>query len=205
MEQAAGAQEIRRAGEYTSVPRSVAQFLLHLAIVYLLAKFTVLWLSSVTHNVILPLLRLPSQEGRIEFAFNHLALFSMLCGIIFGLVAGTYKHRAAQLVWIVPVIILTYRFVTFPASVFENHFDVAFHHYFARGFLIAEAHDYSELFGGWNSDYVRGLDQLTYTVPVYVSIAYGFATWVGARLGIRLPLLGVPQRVKIDGVTNGGD
>jgi hypothetical protein len=205
MAQAAAAQGIRPVDQHTSIPRSVAQFLLHLAIVYFLAKFTVLWLSAITHNVILPLLRLPSQEGRLEFAFNHLSLFSIVCGLIFGLVAATYRHRAAQLVWIVPAIILAYKFATFPASVFENHFDVAFHHYFARGLLIAEAHDYSELFGGWNSDYDRGFDQLTYTVPVYVSIAYGFATWVGGRLGIRLPLLGAPQRAKIDAVTNGGD
>jgi hypothetical protein len=176
----------------------VAQFLLQLAIVYLLAKFPVLWLSAITHNVILPLLRLPSQEGRIEFAFNNLAFFSIICGLIFGLVAATYKHRAAQLVWIVPAIILAYKFGTFPASVFENHLDVAFHHYFARGFLIAEVHDYSELFRGWNSDYDRGLDQLTYTVPVYVSIAYGFATSAGARLGIRLPLFGAPKGARID-------
>jgi len=205
MEQAGAAHGIRPVDKRTSIPRSVAQFLLHLAMVYFLAKFTVLWLSAITHNVILPLLRFPSQEGRIEFAFNHLALFSVLCGLSFGFVAATYKHRAAQLVWIVPVIILAHRFVTFPASVFENHFDVAFHHYFARGFLIAEAHDYNGLFGGWNLDFERGFDQLTYTVPVYVSIAYGFATWVGARLGIHLPLLGAPEWVKIDAVTNGGD
>jgi hypothetical protein len=198
MDHAGAAGGIRPVGQSTSIPRRFVQFSLHLAIVYLLAKFTVLWLTGVAHNVILPLLRLPSQEGRLEFAFNHLALFSVLCGLIAGFVAATYEHRAAQLVWIVPAAILIDKFATFPTSVLESHFDVAYHHYLARGFLIAEARDYEALFRGWNSDYDRGLDQLTFAVPVYVSIAYGFATWVGIRLGIRFPLLGAPRAAKID-------
>jgi hypothetical protein len=205
MEQAAATDGIGPILKSRSIPRGFAQFLLHLGIVYLLAKFTVPWLTGVTHNVLLPLLRLPSRQGRIEFAFNHLALFSVICGAVSGFVAATYKHRAAQVVWIVPAVILAYKFMTFPASVFESHFDVAFHHYIARGFLIAEAHNYEELFGGWNSDFERGLDQLKFTAPVYVSIAYGCATWVGTRLGIRLPLLGAPERAEIDPVANEGE
>ena len=44
---------------------------------------------------------------------------------------------------------------------------------------------------GWNSDYERGLDQVQFTVPVYVGLAYGVGSWAGARLGIRFPLFGV--------------
>jgi hypothetical protein len=107
----------------------------YLAIVYLVAKFTVWWLTGGAHNVILPLLRLPSSEGRVEFAFNRLALFSILCGLISGLVAATDKHRAAQLVWIVPRHSSRLPFATFPESVFESHFELAFHHFVARSFL----------------------------------------------------------------------
>jgi len=109
-----------------SILRSFAPFLLHPAIVYLVAKFTGWWLTGVAHTVILPLLRFPSSEGRVAFAFNHLALFSTLSGLISGLVAATYKHRAAQLVWIVPAIILAHKFATFPRKRLRGPFSVSF-------------------------------------------------------------------------------
>jgi hypothetical protein len=63
MHQAGAANGIRPIDKYTSLPRSMAQFSLHLAMVYLLAKFAVVWLGGEVHNVILPLLRLPSSAG----------------------------------------------------------------------------------------------------------------------------------------------
>ncbi len=171
-----------------SVARTLVEFLLHLAAVYLIAHFAVLWLSAQAHNVILPLLRLPSRESRFAFAFNHLPLLSVLCGLTAGITAAKHSHRVAQLVWVVPAIILAYKFATYPASVFENHFSVAFHYYLSGGFLIPEFRNYDEMFAGWNPDYVRGLDQLKFTAPVYVSIAYCFASWVGTRFGMHFPL-----------------
>ena len=172
---------------------TVLQFLLHLAVVYLLANSVVVWLSAQFHNLILPLLGMPSNQSRFAFAFNHLLLFSVMCGLAAGIVAATYKHRAAQFVWIVPVIILVYKFLTFPAGLFQDRFALAIHHYVAGGFLIPEFHTYQEMFMGWNSDYERGIDQVRFTVPVYVGLAYGVASWAGARLGIRFPLFGAPH------------
>ncbi len=171
---------------------TLLQFLLHLAVVYLLANFVVAWLSAQFHNLILPLLGMPSSQSRFAFAFNHLLLFSVLCGLAAGIVAATYRHRAAQFVWIVPVIILAYKFLTFPAGLFQDRFALAFHHYLAGGFLIPEFHTFQDVFMGWNSDYERGLDQVQFTVPVYVGLAYGVGSWAGARLGIRFPLFGAP-------------
>jgi len=177
-----------------SVARTLGEFLLHLAAVYLLAKFAVLRLSAQAHNVILPLLRLPSHESRLEFAFNHLLLFSVLCGLVAGFIAfvieGAHHHRLAQFAWVVPAIILAYKFTTYPASVLENHFAAAFHYYLGSGFLIPDFHSYDAMFTGWSPDYTRGLDQLRFTAPMYIGIAYGFAIWVGSRFGIYLPLPG---------------
>ena len=195
MEQVAQTDVSRR----KSFGRTIFQFLLHLAVVYLLAQFAVMWLAAQVHNVILPLLRLPSSEGRFEFAFNHLLLFSLLCGLFSGVIAATENHRPAHFVWIVPAIVLVYKFTTYPASVFENHTAVAFHHYLGGGFLIPEFHSYQEMFAGWNSDYARGLDQTRFTAPLYVSIAYACASLVGARLGIRLPGFGTPIPSKENG------
>ena len=171
------------------------QFLMHLAAVYLVANFLVLPLTAQFHDRILPLLGMPPGESRFQFAFNHLLLFGVVCGLCSGIIVAGYNHCAAQFVWTVPVAILAFKFINFPSSLFSNHFTLAFHHYLAGGFLIPEFHSYREMFAGWSPDYERGLDQVRFTLPVYVSIAYGCASWVGGRLGIRLPLLpllGVP-------------
>ena len=93
--------------------------------VYLVTNFAVLWLSAQFHNWILPLLGMPSSKSRFAFAFNRLLLFSVLCGLLSGVIVATYNHRGAEFVWIVPAIILAYKFETFPASLLENHFVLA--------------------------------------------------------------------------------
>ena len=72
---------------------TLLHFLLHLAAVYLLANFLVVWLTAQFHNWILPLLRMPSREGRLQFAFNHLPVFSALCGLSAGLGARYFFGR----------------------------------------------------------------------------------------------------------------
>jgi hypothetical protein len=167
--------------------RSLFRFLLHLSIVYLVAKFAVFWPMPIVHDRILPFLGMRPEEGRFTYAFNHLFLFSVICGACAGIIAAKYRDGAAQWVWLVPTCVFAYKFATFPSSLFEDHFALAYHHYLAGGFLIPEFHTFKEMFEGWNTDYERGLDQIRFTVPVYVSLAYGCASWVGARLGIRVP------------------
>jgi hypothetical protein len=167
--------------------RPLIRFFLNLVAVYLLAEFVVMWLAGVFHNSILPLLKMPSGESLFAFAFNHLLLFSLLCGMSAGIVAAKYNYRAAQWVWVVPTLILTFKFATFPSSLFESRLSVAFHHFVAGGFLIPNFHNYSEMFAGWSSDYAKGIDQVRFTAPVYVSLGYGFAAWAGGRLGLRIP------------------
>jgi hypothetical protein len=130
-------------------------FFANLAAVYFVARFFVMLLAGLAHNVILPLLRMPSEESRFAFAFNYLWFFSLLCGLCAGIVATKYNHRAAWWVWVVPLLILAFKFATFPSSLFEGHFAPAFHHYIAGGFLIPEFHSYREMFAGFNADYTR--------------------------------------------------
>jgi len=170
-----------------SIGRIVLQFLLHLAIIYLVAKFVVAWIAGIIYNVLLPNVGMPSSDSRFGFGFNHLLLCSVLCGFLSGVLLARYDHGAARFVWIVPAGILAYKFATFPSGLFEDHFAVAFHHYFAGGFLIPEFRSYREMFQGWNSELARGIDQLLFAAPVYVGIAYGAAGWICARLGIRPP------------------
>jgi hypothetical protein len=162
-------------------------FALHLAVVYLIAEFCVAWLGGFVLGRLLPFLGTPSRDSSFGFLFSHLLILSSVCGFVGGLVIANYRHRIARYVWIVPVAILTYKFVTFPSTLFENHFVAAFHHYFEGGFQIPEFHSYRDLFRTFNSDTARGLDQLQTAAPAYVAITYGLATWIGMRLKLDIP------------------
>ena len=61
----------------------------------------------------------------------------------------------------------------------------AFHEYFGGGFLIAEFHNYRELFQLYgNPDMRRGMQQLNATAPVYAAIGYSIGTWLGMHCNV---------------------
>ena len=94
-------------------------------------------------------------------------------------------NRVALFVWVVPLVILIYKFCVFPTTAFENHFPAAFHEYFGGGFLIEEFHSYRELFQLYgNPDMRRGMQQLNFTAPVYAAIGYSVGTWLGIYCNI---------------------
>jgi hypothetical protein len=167
--------------------RQVVRYALHLAAVYLIAHFTSLWLAAFVHNIMLPLLRHPSDASRFEFAFSHLFVFSFFpAAIIAFLNLHWSRHGVALSVWIVPAVILAYQFLTFPTSVMmDNRFVAAFHHFFAGGFFIPEYHNYEELFQLMgNPDLKRGFDQMNYTAPLYAAIGYVLGAWIALRYPI---------------------
>jgi len=98
------------------------------------------------------LLQVSSRESSFQFLFNHLTILSLLCGILAGVVTAQYRHGAMKWVWVVPTLILGYRFITYPSTLFQDHFAAAFHHYLSAGFLIPEFHTYGEMFGAWVLD-----------------------------------------------------
>jgi hypothetical protein len=161
----------------------VLWFLVHLAAVYAIVQFFTPWLAGWTHGTLLPLLHHPHSSGRFAFFFSHLLAFSFIPAFLSGLVNARFNHRAAQFVWLVPAVILAYKFVTFPAaSVFQSQFSAAFHQYFGGDFLIPEAHNFQELFSlGSNADEWRGMAQLQFTAPFYAGVAYSVAAWIGLR------------------------
>lgn len=165
-------------------------FLLHLSVVYLVANFCVSWLAGRIYDSVIPLLQIPSSESRFQFLFNHLAILGLLCGMLAAVVTAQYRHGAMKWVWTVPTAVVVYKFATYPSTLFENHFAVAFHHYFSAGFLIPEFHSYSEMFAAWSPEYVRGLDQMRYAAPAYAGIGYSAAGWLVMRFGLTLPNLG---------------
>lgn len=63
-----------------------------------------------------------------EFAFSHLFAFTFFPALTVGFMYSEwFRHRVALFVWIVPVVVLAYKFATFPSSLFQNHLAVAFH------------------------------------------------------------------------------
>jgi len=162
-------------------------FVLHLAAVYAIVQFITPWLSWWTRRILLPLLQQPTSSGRFEFLFSHVLVFSLVPAILSGLINARFKHKAAQFVWVVPAVVLAYKFATFPsASVLESRFPAAFHQYFEGGFLIPEYRNWQEFWSlvGSSADMTRGMVQMNYTAPFYAGIGYSIAAWFGARVDL---------------------
>src|SRR5208337_1722827 len=138
----------------------VLWFLLHVAAVYAIVELCAPWLAGWTRGTLLPLLRHPTSSGSFEFLFSHIFAFSFIAAFLSGLTNARFRHKAAQFVWLVPAVILAYKFATFPApSVFQSQFSAAFHHYFGSGFLIPEFRNWRDFWSivGSNSDMTRGM------------------------------------------------
>jgi hypothetical protein len=189
MEEATEGQGAPHDGPDTHSARGwqVLWFLVHLAAVYTIVKFVTPWLAGWTRGTLLPLLQHPTSSGRFQFFFSHILAFSVIPAFLSGLVNARFKHKAAQFVWLIPTVILAYKFATFPASsVFQSQFSAAFHQYFGSGFVIPEFRDWQELFSiaGTNSDVWRGMAQHQFTAPFYAGVAYSVAAWIGLRTGL---------------------
>jgi len=160
------------------------------------AGWQMLWfplhlLAGWTYGTLLPLLQCPTSSSRFEFFFSHILVFSFIPAFLSGLINARLKHKAAEFVWLVPAILLAYKFATYaPPSVLQSQSQTAFHHYFGGGFIIPEFRDFHELFSiaGSNSDMIRGMAQLQFTAPFYAGIGYSVAAWISRRteLGRRL-------------------
>ncbi len=139
----------------------LVRFGLHLAAVYLTVNFCSIWLAGRFHDWVLPLVDPGNSTSMFQFVFSHLFAFTFIPALAVGLINAKYRNKAALFVWTVPTIILAYKFITFPTSVFQNRFEAAFHYFFAGSFLIGEFHNFTELFSvvAANPDAIRGMDQ----------------------------------------------
>ena len=165
----------------------VLWFLLHVAVIYAITNFCTAWLAGWTRGTLLPLLQQPTSLSGFEFLLSHIFAFSFIPAFAVGLVNSRFKHSVAQFVWLVPTVVLAYKFRTFPApSVFQSQFHPAFHQYFGGGFLIPDFqnwHDFSTIVRT-NPDLMRGRAQLDFTAPFYAGIGYSVATWIGHRTNL---------------------
>jgi undecaprenyl pyrophosphate phosphatase UppP len=170
--------------KYTAAGWQMLWFLLHLAAIYAIVKFFTPWLAGWVRGTLLPLLQQPTSSSRFEFLYSHIFALSFVPAFFAGLVNVRFKYKAAQFVWLVPTVILAYKFATFPApSVLQNQFALAFHQYFGGGFAIGEFRNWQEFWNivESNSDLRRGVAQMDYTAPFYAGAAYSVAAWIGHR------------------------
>ncbi len=156
-------------------------FVLHSIPAYLISWFWTPWLAGRVYDWVLPLVRANATESRMQFMFLHLFALTFLPGVLAGLINAKYRHRVAAYVWILPAIVLIYKLLTFSTSVFEDHWSLAFHYYFAGNFYVPEFHSYRDLFGMMTpgSDMLRGMAQLSVTGAFYAAVGYSVAAFAG--------------------------
>ncbi|HET6178501.1 MAG TPA: hypothetical protein VFE61_16335 [Candidatus Sulfotelmatobacter sp.] len=104
--------------------------------------------------------------------------FTFIPAAVVGYINSQYWRHSAIFVWTIPTVVLGYKLITFHTTVFQNHFEAAFHYYFAGGFLIGEFYSYTDLFAlGPTPDMFRGIDQLHSTGPFYAGLGYSLAAF----------------------------
>lgn len=170
--------------------RNILRFSVDLVSLYLIAIICVPWLASTVYNRVMPALGTSQSGSSLQFLCSHLFVLSFIPTFaVTSFVNNRYNHTLAQLLWIVPVTILAYKFVTFPASVFESRFTAAINYYFCGDLLIPEFHNFRELFRivVSNPDARRGMDQLWLVAPVYAGMGYSIGAFVSRKRLLRLP------------------
>ena len=175
----------------------VLYFVPHLAAIYAITTFCTSRLAIWTRVTLLPLLQEPTSSSNSEFLFSHILAFSFVPAFIVGLINARFKHRAARFVWLVPTVILSYKFLTFtPPSLLQGQFSVSFHQYFGGGFLVPEFRNWHDFWTtvGSNSDMKRGMAQLNYTAPFYAGIGYSVAAWIGQRTNVSVKVSGIVKK-----------
>lgn len=162
-------------------------FVTHLGVVYLLVTWLTPWLAGWVRGSLLPVLGWPKSISQFQFLFSHLLVLSAVPAFLAGLANVRFRQNVVAYVWLVPTVILAYKFLTFPTvSVFQSHASSAFHQYFGGGFLIPEYRNWQEFWSiaTSNADLERGMAQLHITAPFYAGLSYSIAGWIGARIDL---------------------
>jgi ABC-type arginine/histidine transport system permease subunit len=156
----------------TGLKSGVWQAILHLAVVYAVARLCTPWLITVTHDAIIPLVTGRPPRINLQFFYSHLFAFSSVPGLIAGFLnAKLFHHMVVRFVWIAPVIVLVIAFVFYAPENFRE----AFHYYFGGQFNIPEYSTYTELQRKMFvnlPEVTRGTTQLRISVPAYAGVAY---------------------------------
>ena len=186
---------------------AIVQGILHLVAIYGVARICPPLLSNFFHDVVYPvLLRRPPGGGSWQFFFSHLFVFSFLPALIVGFVNSQWlPHRIARFVWTIPMTMLIVVFVlsasTGTGLFVENNIQQAFYYFFGGNFVIpGEYHAKRELVKGFlhNPDFLRGLEQFKFTVPMYVGLAYSIGARLSAFVKTPVPICSVANPNPID-------
>jgi hypothetical protein len=159
--------------------KRIIRYGLHLLILYQVVSFSTTALPDLIYNATLsPAHRTgPSLPQAAEFLISHLLAFSVIPAFVVGLLINArFRHKAAEYIWIVPVVILAYEFIfhgpgIYPTMLGDSDFPKAFHFFFGGG-LPTDATN-------WRSDWYRVYTQVRFTVPAYGALAYSFGAFLG--------------------------
>lgn len=183
--------------EYGNIGRRVSaiwHYVLHVVVVYFIARSGIPRLSLVIYVKVLPFLLGHDLAGNpFQFFFSHLLALSLLPGFVMGFVnAKLLRNKVVCFSWLVPVALLVLRFVftgpgMYPTMLWQSDFRQAFHYFFGGGInIVGEFQNYRDLpkfitvQNGW--DFMRGWAQFRATVPAYVGITYSIGAWLSLRM-----------------------
>lgn len=158
--------------------KRIVRFGIHLIILYQVVSFSTTFLPDLLYKAILLATHatgpsLPQAAGSL---FSHLLAFSMIPAFAAGLVINAkFRHKAAEYIWIVPVVILAYEFIfhgpgMYPTMLGDSDFPKAFHFFFGGGLPTDVTN--------WRADWYRVYAQVRFTAPAYGALAYSFGAFL---------------------------
>jgi len=174
----------------------ILQGLIHLAVVYYVARSTVEWVLYFVHDDLLIWLHHPSTAGTIQYYAAHEFAASIPVGLIVGLISARFlRSRVSRYVWIVPVLILALAIVfagpgVYPTMPFRSDWSEAFRYYFSGGFSLPARLTWQDLASlTVGPQFVRFGAQFRVVVPAIVGISYAFGAIIATYVRLPLPEL----------------
>lgn len=159
--------------------KRIVRYGFHLLMFYEVVRFSTTSLPDILYNaVVFPTHGSgPAIPQELAFFLPHLLAFSAIPAFVVGLVINArFRHKAAEYIWIVPVVILTYEFIfhgpeIYPTMLSDSNFPKAFHFFFGGGLPTDVTN--------WRADWYRVSAQIRFTAPAYGGLAYSFGAFLG--------------------------
>ena len=160
--------------------KQIVRYVVHLIILYDVFGFSITLLPILVYMAVYGLTRgiNPTPRQEMQFIISHLISFSVIPAFVVGLLINAkFRHKAAEYIWIIPVVLLAYEFFfhgpgIYPTMLGDSDFPRALHYFFGGGLPT----DLTSV----DADLSRVFIQIWFTMPVYGAIAYS----VGAFLGM---------------------
>jgi len=151
----------------------LSALVVHTLAVYLCAVHLSPWLVGRSFAWSGRILQFSAASVPGDWYLQHMELASVIPALIVGHVTARQLRSAATWAWVIPTVVLSYRFLQYhaPSSVLLGNSTTAFSYFFHIERVMPTTANPTA------SNPVRVLAQMTITAPFYTGLAYSLGAW----------------------------